>query len=299
MAGRKKTANEIKNENGVVMQEAPTYQRPEPKIHNDKKWQDMPNAEREESLRQSDRNLVGQHAKAMKERRETAYYMKNASKEELEATLPYNPRTGQPFNGWLEEKMRMHQQLNNLKEAKYMTLDQAHANGMKLPPLKDENGEILKNKNTGADMYPIGVKFGYVKEYEKVPLKDKDGNIIYQKDENGKDITWTDSKGIEHKNPVMQTIKLEQPKIETITYYNVEQLDRSNQKYIDKPLDLTKRHEFQKGLEERGQEVQSNLSQFKLLPLTQKNLEKHMDASTMGRYLKAYLIIKNKGKSNG
>lgn len=275
--------------------EAPSFEKAKPAIHtyndqgkkNGVEWKDMSNADREESVRQSDRNLVGQHAKAMKERGETAYYMKDATKQELEATLPYNARTGQPFNGWLEEKMRMHTQLNNFKESKYMTLDQAHSMGIKMQTLKDKDGNELINEKSGKPMYPIGVKFAYLKEYEKVPVKDKDGNIMYQKDEKGNDITYTDRNGETHKNPVTEVVKLKEPKVETKTFYNVEQLDCSQQKYAFKEKDLTNRREFQANLEKNEQEVQSNLSQFGLLPLTQKNLERHMDATTMGRDFKA------------
>ena len=242
----------------------------------------MTNAEREESGRQSDRNLVGKHAKAMKERGEKPFYTKDWSAEEIAKTTPHNALTGEAYGGMLETKMRMHQEMNGFKEAKYVTLNQAHYAGMKLDPLTNEDGSV-KTTDKGSTMYPIGVKFQYLKEFEMVPKRDSNGDIIPKLNKDGQPITYVDNKGNTQVQAQMEKVKLEKPRIETTTLYNVEQLNRSNQKYAFKDLDLSAKQEYAKNLEAQNLTIQTDLSQFKLLPNTKKQLEAFMDASAMGR----------------
>lgn len=258
------------------------YQRPKPQAHTEKNWEQMTNAEREESGRQSDRNLVGKHAKAMKERGETPFYAKDLSAEEIAKTTPHNALTGEAYGGMLETKMRLHQEMNGFKEAKYVTLNQAHYAGMTLDPLKNDDGSV-RTTDKGSTMYPIGVKFQYLKEFEMVPKKDKDGNEIPKLNKDGQPITYVDNKGETKIQYQMEKVKLEKPRIETTTLYNVEQLNRSNQKLAFKDLDLSAKQQYAKNLEAQNLTIQTDLSQFKLLPNTKRQLEAFMDASAMGR----------------
>lgn len=258
------------------------YQKPKPQAHTEKNWEQMTNAEREESGRQSDRNLVGKHAKAMKERGETPFYAKDLSAEEIAKTTPHNALTGEAYGGMLETKMRLHQEMNGFKEAKYVTLNQAHYAGMTLDPLKNDDGSV-RTTDKGSTMYPIGVKFQYLKEFEMVPKKDKDGNEIPKLNKDGQPITYVDNKGETKIQYQMEKVKLEKPRIETTTLYNVEQLNRSNQKLAFKDLDLSAKQQYAKNLEAQNLTIQTDLSQFKLLPNTKRQLEAFMDASAMGR----------------
>lgn len=268
-----------KKETETIANEAPAMENtsPAPKAHPEKSWAQMTNAEREESLRQSDRNLVGQHAKAMKESGQVPFYKRDASKEQLEATTPFNPTTGQPYGSWLEAKMRMHQELNGFKEAKYVSVKQANFNQVTLKPLTDENGNVKINEKSGKPMYPIGVKMGYMQEYELQPKKDQQGNTIYT--------DKVDNRG--EKIPVFEKVALKEPRLETVTFYNVEQLDTSRQKNPDKAIDLSKRQEFQRNLANEARDIRTDLSQFKLLPQTQKELETFIDATTKGKNFEA------------
>ena len=258
------------------------YQRPKPQAHTEKNWEQMTNAEREESGRQSDRNLVGKHAKAMKERGETPFYAKDLSAEEIAKTTPHNALTGEAYGGMLETKMRLHQEMNGFKEAKYVTLNQAHYAGMTLDPLKNDDGSV-RTTDKGSTMYPIGVKFQYLQEFKMVPKKDKDGNEIPKLNKDGQPITYVDNKGETKIQYQMEKVKLEKPRIETTTLYNVEQLNRSNQKLAFKDLDLSAKQQYAKNLEAQNLTIQTDLSQFKLLPNTKRQLEAFMDASAMGR----------------
>ena len=279
MAGRKK-ANEAINEPMLPAWEQ--YQAPKPQAHTEKNWEQMTNAEREESGRQSDRNLVGKHAKAMKERGEKPFYTKDWSAEEIAKTTPHNALTGEAYGGMLETKMRLHQEMNGFKEAKYVTLNQAHYAGMKLDPLTNDDGSV-KTTDKGSTMYPIGVKFQYIKEFEMVPKRDSNGDIIPKLSKDGLPITYVDNKGNTQVQAQMEKVKLEKPRIETTTLYNVEQLNRSNQKYAFKDLDLSAKQQYAKNLEAQNLTIQTDLSQFKLLPNTKRQLEAFMDASAMGR----------------
>ena len=91
----------------------------------------------------------------------------------------------------------------------------------------------------------------------------------------------------------MEKVKLEKPRIETTTLYNVEQLNRSNQKHAFKDLDLSAKQQYAKNLEAQNLTIQTDLSQFKLLPNTKKQLEAFMDASAMGRDYKVPELEKN------
>ena len=268
--------------NQPMLPEWEQYQAPKPQAHTEKAWEQMSNPEREESGRQSDRNLVGKHAKAMKERGETPFYAKDWSAEEIAKTTPHNALTGEAYGGMLETKMRMHQEMNGFKEAKYVTLNQAHYAGMKLDPLTNEDGSV-KTTDKGSTMYTIGVKFQYLKEFEMVPKRDSNGDIIPKLGKDGQPITYVDNKGNTQVQAQMEKVKLEKPRIETTTLYNVEQLNRSNQKYAFKDLDLSAKQEYAKNLEAQNLTIQTDLSQFKLLPNTKKQLEAFMDASAMGR----------------
>lgn len=170
------------------------------------KWENRTNEERLESINTYYKMIL---AKSIGEKKE--FWDKDMSSEEIDNTIPYNPYTSIPYNGIDSLVLRAVQALNGYEDSNFLTMRQANLmhGKLKFTMGKDENGQEKKD-------YVKGVKLAYLNYYEYKPKLDREGKPLMREREKDGEII---------KEPVMEKVFLEKPKLETKTLYHVSQFD--------------------------------------------------------------------------
>lgn len=170
-----------------------------------------------------------------------AFFQKNMSKEEINATMPYNPKTGKPIMGITSFTLRNHSERMGFQENAFLTLKQANElmgdptmKAVSVKPLLDEQGNtipVIKQNGEEGLMRAEGVQI----IVNKPAMKDK-------VNENGELIYRADGSVAQEPDPYQRS------SIEKSTYYNIEQLvglDPSKLKERDLSQVEKIRHEIQ------------------------------------------------------
>ena len=200
-------------------------------------WENKTNAQREASINSYHASIIVKTSKMAREENkpEMAFWNKNMSKEEINNSIPYNAKTGQPYTNVSDVILRCVQKLNNYKEPTFITMNEANLLGGKLKKALDENGKEMLTKN-GKTAYVQGVKIPYIEKGEWKNKLDDKGNVIQTqaKDKDGN--LKFDEKGLPIMRDVKEFVPFKEPMIETITLYHTSQfegLDKSKLKERD------------------------------------------------------------------
>lgn len=157
-----------------------------------KSWNQMDNAEKKESFDKYMKYKLFEAHKTAK-----ADWQKDMSKEEVDRTIPYNAKTGATYSRETSMLLRAEMAIKGYDKPQFVTMEQGNAMGGILKLKHDEKtGEILTTKN-GLQARVDGVKMLYIADHEIRPkldrdgkeimavVKDKDGNIKYDKETGG------------------------------------------------------------------------------------------------------------------
>ncbi|WP_270978473.1 ArdC family protein [Campylobacter helveticus] len=222
------------------------------------KWEDKTNAQRLESINNYYKMLM---AKAIGDKK--AFWDKDMDSKEIDNTIPYNPSTGKPYGGVISLALRAVKEIQNYPDSDFLTMRQANLLHGKLKYEVNEKGE---------KEYPKGVKMTIMKNYEYHPKLDKDGQPLFREVQvNGEKV----------KQPVMDKVYLQQPKLETITLYHTSQfndLDASKLKTRDlKPLE-----EYREKQKENAYDLRPKLDFLGLTPKVTQDLNNFLTSQNKG-----------------
>lgn len=231
-----------------------------------KAWNERSNQEKAQSIAELHKSII---AKTCKEKKQ--FWNKDRSKEEIDKSLPYNPKTGKPYLGVTSIVLQCVAELNNYKEPQFLSMKQANTLGGKLKKLKDEKGNTVISEKTGKEQYAQGIKILLKKDYELVPkLNDKGEQIMDSKNQ-----------------PVMEKQFLPKPIMETVTLYHVSQFDDLKLDRL-KPKDMDEMEIRRSAF--RNTEAKPSMKKLYELGLnanTQRDIEMYLNAQNKGIDFKA------------
>ncbi|MCR2100958.1 ArdC family protein [Campylobacter upsaliensis] len=183
------------------------------------KWDEMTNAQKNESILRSYSAKIGLLNKIAREENkpELAFWNKNTNLEELDKTAPYSPATGKVYENTTAIMLRAEMALKGYESNTFLTMEEANKMGATLKKELDENGKEKLTAN-GKTAYVKGVKIPYIEKGKWVPQVDKNGNTVQVQakdkegklkfDENGKPIMRDLKEFIPHKEPIIETTTL-------------------------------------------------------------------------------------------
>lgn len=240
-----------------------------------KSWDEKSNEEKLASIKDFNKMVIASAIKEAHARGEEPFFRKEMSAREIDATMPYNPSTGKPYTNETSMLLRADMQKNGHEEAQYLTMKQANFMHGKLEPLRDDNGEILLNKN-GKTQYPNGIKVAYVVEKEYVPKLDKEGKQIFATDRDGNLKEGKNGQPI----PVMEERYLKEPRIETTTLYHVSNFSNLDKSQL-KERDLSGVNKYRETMANTGYDNRPRID-IDLLPNTKRDIENFMNSQSKG-----------------
>ncbi|MCR2062496.1 ArdC family protein [Campylobacter helveticus] len=217
------------------------------------KWDEMTNAQKNESVLRSYSAKIGLLNKIAREENkpELAFWNRDTSLEELDRTAPYNPATGKVYENTTAVILRAEKALKGYEGDTFLTMEEANKMGATLKKELDKNGKEILTAN-GKTAYVKGVKIPYIEKGEWVIQKDKFGNAIQvqSKDKDGN--LKFDDMGKPIMRDVKQFIPHKEPIIETTTLYHSSQFNNLDpNKFKEKDLNkvYAKREYFTKNPE--------------------------------------------------
>lgn len=207
------------------------------------KWDEMSNAQKQESLVRQHSAIIGKLNKIAREENKPnlAFWNKDTSLEELDRTASYNPATGKVYENTTAVILRAEAALKGYQENTFLTMEEANKMGGTLKKELDKDGKVMQTAN-GKTAYVKGIRIPYIEDGVWVPQKDKDGNTIQvqTRDKEGK--LKFDEKG----KPVIRYLKEfiphEKPILQTTTLYHTSQFNNLDPKKF-KEKDLKKVYE--------------------------------------------------------
>lgn len=227
------------------------------------KWDEMNNAQRNESIIRSFSAKIGKLNKIAREENKPnlAFWNKDISLEELDKTATYNPASGKVYENTTAVILRAEMALKGYQDNTFLTMEEANKMGATLKKELDENGKQIQTAN-GKTAYVKGVKIPYIEKGKWVTQVDKNGVVVQvqARDKEGK--LKFDEKG----KPIMRDLKEfvphKEPIIETTTLYHSSQFDNLDPaKFKEKDLSkvYAKREYFAKNPEALNKTEMVNL----------------------------------------